>query len=78
MKILFILTNVLLKIDINFIQLTHKLDIKFKTHKFIINVDNVQHNLKIFIIFFKDLIIIIIKTLSNNHANFKLDNINKK
>ena len=28
--------------------------------------------------FFNDLIIIIIKTLSNNHANFKFDDINKK
>ena len=28
--------------------------------------------------FFNDLMIIIIETLSNNYANFKFDNINKK
>ena len=59
-------------------QLTHKLDVKFKTHKLIINVDNVQYNLKIFIIFFNDLMIIIIETLSNDHVNFKFNNINEK
>ena len=42
------------------------------------SVDNVQHNLRIFIMFFDNLMIIIIKTLSNNHANFKFDNINKR
>ena len=59
-------------------QLTYKLDIKFKIYKFIININNVQYNLRIFIIFFDDLIIIIIKMLSNNHANFKFDNVTKK
>ena len=56
----------------------HKLDIKFKVHKFIINIDNVQHNLKISVMFFDELIINIIKTLTNNHASFKFDNVNKK
>ena len=70
--------NVFFKININIIQLTHKLDIKFKIHKFIINVDTIQHNLKIYIIFFNDLTIFIIETLSNNHINFKFNNINKK
>ena len=59
-------------------QLTHKLNIKFKTYKLIININNVQHNLKILVMFFDNLIIIIIETLSNNHANFKFDNVNKK
>ena len=59
-------------------QLTHKFDIKFKIRKFIISVDNVQHNLKIFVMFFDDLMIIIIETLSNNHANFEFNNINEK
>ena len=59
-------------------QLIYKLDIKFKIYKFIINVDNVQHNLKILIMFFNNLTIIIIETLSNNHVNFKFNNINEK
>ena len=59
-------------------QLTHKLDVKFKTYKFIINIDNVQHNLKILVILFNKLIINIIKTLTNNHVSFKFNNVNKK
>ena len=59
-------------------QLMYKLDIKFKIHKFIININNIQYNLKILIIFFDDLTIIIIETLSNNHVNFKFNNINKR
>ena len=59
-------------------QLTHKFNIKYKIYKFIMNINNVQHNLKILIMFFNDLIIIIIETLSNDHANFKFDNVNKK
>ena len=59
-------------------QLTHKLDIKSKTHKFIINIDNVQHNLRILIMFFNKLMINVIKTLTNNHINFKLNNVNKE
>ena len=59
-------------------QLTYKLDVKFKTHKFIMNVDNVQHNLRILIIFFDDLTIIIIETLLNDHINFKFNNINER
>ena len=59
-------------------QLTHKLDIKFKIHKFIINIDNVQYNLRIFIMLFDKLTINIIKTLTNNHINFKFNNVNKK
>ena len=56
----------------------YKFNIKFKARKLIISVNNIQHNLKISIMFFDDLIIIIIKTLLNNHANFEFDNINKK
>ena len=59
-------------------QLTHKFNIKFKTHKFIINIDNVQYNLKILIMFFNDLIIIIIEALSNDYADFKFNNVNKR
>ena len=59
-------------------QLTHKLHVKFKTYKFIINIDNVQHNLKILVILFNKLIINIIKTLTNNHVSFKFNNVNKK
>ena len=59
-------------------QLTHKLDVKFKIYKFIINIDDVQYNLRIFIMLFNKLIINVIKTLTNNHANFKLDDINKE
>ena len=68
--------NVFFEINVNIMQLTHKFDIKFKICKFIINIDNVQHNLRIFIIFFDKLTINIIKTLTNNHANFKFDDIN--
>ena len=42
------------------------------------NIDNIQHNLKIFVMFFNNLTIIIIETLSNNHINFKFNNINEK
>ena len=70
--------NVFFKIDINIMQLIHKLDIKFKIYKFIMNINNVQHNLRIFVIFFNNLMIIIIETLSNNHAGFKFDNVNKE
>ena len=70
--------NVFFEIDVDIVQLTYKLDIKFKTHKFIININNVQHNLRIFIMFFNKLIINVIKTLTNNHANFRLNNINKE
>ena len=59
-------------------QLTHKLDIKFKIRKFIINIDDVQYNLRIFVMFFDELIINVIKTLTNNHVSFKLNNVNKK
>ena len=59
-------------------QLTHKLNIKFKIRKLIMNINNVQHNLRIFIIYFDELTIIIIETLSNNHVNFKFDNVNKR
>ena len=58
-------------------QLTHKLDIEFRAHKLIISIDNVQHNLKILIILFNKLIINIIKMLTNDHINFKFDNVNK-
>ena len=51
-------------------QLTHKFDIKFKIYKFIININNIQYNLKILIMFFDNLMIIIIKTLLNNHVSF--------
>ena len=33
--------NAFFKININVMQLTHKLDIKFKIYKLIINVDNI-------------------------------------
>ena len=78
MKILFVLINILFEINVNVIQLIYKFDIKFKIHKFIINVDNVQYNLKILVIFFDNLTIIIIETLSNNHISFKFNNINKR
>ena len=42
------------------------------------NVDNVQYSLKIFVMFFNDLTIIIVETLSNNHAGFKFDDINER
>ena len=70
--------NVFFEINVNIIQLTYKLDIKFKVYKFIINIDNVQHNLKILIILFNKLMINVIKTLTNNYINFKLDNVNKE
>ena len=56
----------------------HKFNIKYKIYKFIMNIDNVQYNLKILIIFFNDLMIIIIKILSDNHINFKFNDINEK
>ena len=59
-------------------QLTHKFNIKSKIRKFIINIDDIQHNLRIFVMFFDELIINVIKTLTNNHADFKLNNVNKK
>ena len=59
-------------------QLTHKLDIKFKAHKFIINIDDVQYNLKILAMLFDKLTINVIKTLANNYVSFKLDDINKE
>ena len=59
-------------------QLTHKFNIKFKTHKFIISIDDVQHNLKFFIIFFNKLLINVIKTLMNNYVNFKFNNVNEE
>ena len=63
MKILFVLMNAFFEININVMQLTYKLDIKFKIHKFIINIDDIQHNLKILVMFFNKLIINVIKTL---------------
>ena len=59
-------------------QLMYKFDIKFKIRKFIINIDGVQHNLKILVMFFNKLTINVIKTLINNHVNFKFDNVNEK
>ena len=59
-------------------QLTYKLNIKFKIYKFIINIDNVKHNLRIFVIFFNKLIINIIKTLTNNYVSYKFDDVNKE
>ena len=59
-------------------QLTHKFNIKFKVRKFIININDVQHNLRIFIIFFDKLTINVIKTLMNNHANFKFNDVNEE
>ena len=58
-------------------QLTHKLNIKFKIYKFIINIDDVQYNLKILVIFFNELIINVIKTLTNNYVSFKFNDVNK-
>ena len=58
-------------------QLMYKFDIKFKICKFIINIDDVQYNLRIFVIFFNKLIINVIKTLMNNHVDFKFNNVNK-
>ena len=78
MKVLFVLTNVFFEIDIDVVQLTYKFDIKFKTYKFIINIDNVQHSLKILVMFFNELMINVIKTLMNNHVSFKFDNVNKE
>ena len=70
--------NVFFEIDVDVMQLMHKFDIKYKIYKLIMSVDNVQHNFKNFVMLFNDLIIIIIETLSNNHINFKFDNINEK
>ena len=56
----------------------YKFDIKFKVRKFIINIDNVQYNLRIFIIFFDELMINVIKTLTNNYVSFKFNVVNKK
>ena len=70
--------NVLFEINVNIIQLTHKFNIKYKIYKFIIIIDNVKHNLRIFIMFFNKLMINVIKTLTNNHINFKFNNVNKK
>ena len=41
-------------------------------------VDSVQHNLRISVMFFNDLMIIIIEALSNDHASFELDDINER
>ena len=78
MKIFFVLINALFKIDVDIMQLTYKFDIKFKTYKFIISIDDVEHNLRIFVMLFNELTINIIKTLTNNHISFKFNNVNKK
>ena len=70
--------NVSFEINVDVMQLTHKLDIKFRAYKFIINIDNIQYNLGISIIFLNKLIINIIKTLTNNYVSFKFNNINKR
>ena len=42
------------------------------------NVDSVYYNLRVLIMFLNELMIIIVETLSNNHVDFKFNNINKK
>ena len=42
------------------------------------SVDSVQHNLRIPVMFFDDLMIIIIEALSNDHADFEFGGINER